>query len=146
MPAGSVPGVELEGMIETISAVRGLEADLRSGANKELRASARTCATVLAAQLATAAAASGVPVAPKVAASLRVKSDRLPVVSIGGGKVGPLLWGSEQGPKSDPNRFAVPPNLGGYWIAPTVERFASDQAVALYRRGVYEVLHDYGLA
>ena len=142
-------------MAQTIKAVNGLERELeRPAANKELRQAARSCATILAGQLARAAAASGVPVAPRVASSIRVKSDRLPVVQIGGAKkvgtgkraaAAALVWGSEQGPKSDPNRFAVAPNPAGYWIAPTVARFQSDQAIELYRRSVYEVLHDAGL-
>ncbi len=149
-----VGSVEVEGMVETLGAVRGLEADLRKQTNTELRQVARTCATVLAAQLARAAASSGVPVAPRVARSIRVKSDRLPVVSIGGpkkvgtgkrGAAAALVWGSEQGPKSEPNRFAVGPNSAGYWIAPTVARFASNEAVELYKRAVYETLHAHGL-
>lgn len=132
-------------MTETLKAFRGLEGDLRKQANAELRQAARSCATVLAAQLAQAARSSGVPVAPRVARSIRVKSDRIPVVSIGGGKVAPLLWGSEQGPKSAPNRFAVSPNAGGYWIAPTVARFQTDQAVELYKRGVFETMRAYDL-
>ena len=147
--------IEVDGLTETLKAVNGLERELeRPAANKELRQAAKTCATVLAAQLARAAMSSGVPVAPRVASSIRVKSDRLPVVSIGGAKkvgtgkrgaAAALGWGSEQGPKSDPNRFAVESNPTGYWIAPTVERFGSDQAVTLYRRAVFEILHERGL-
>jgi len=147
--------VEMEGMAETLKAVNGLERELaRPAANKELRQAARSCATVLAGQLARAAASSGVPVAPRVASSIRVKSDRLPVVSIGGarkvgtgkrGAAAALVWGSEQGPKSDPNHWGVEANPAGYWIAPTVERFGSDQAIERYRRAVFEVLHGAGL-
>ena len=133
-------------MTETIAAVRGLEQDLRKQANAELRQAAKTCANVLAAQLVTAASSSGVPVAPKVAKTIRVKSDRFPVVSIGNAKTAALVWGSEQGPKSDPNHWAVPTNTGGYWIAPTVASFAGNEAVELYKRGVYETLHSHGLA
>ena len=144
----------MDGMTETLKAFRGLEADLRKQANAELRGAARQCATVLAAQLARAASSSGVPVAPRVARSIKVKSDRLPVVSIGGPmKVGSgarssaaaLVWGSEQGPKSDPNHFGVGPNLAGYWIAPTVARFQGNEALDIYKRGVYETMHSYGL-
>lgn len=148
--------VEIDGLDDTLKAFRGLDADLRKQANAELRQAARTCATVLAVDLARAAANSGVPVAPRVARSIRVKSDRKPVVTIGGpmrvgtGKghrasAAAILWGSEQGPKSDPNHFAVDLNPAGYWIAPTVARFQNDQAVELYRRGVYETMKAHGL-
>jgi hypothetical protein len=110
----------------------------RPAANAELRRAAGRCASSLSRALAAAAASSGVPVAPKVARSIRVRSDRLPVVSI----TGPgTLWGSEHGPKSSPNRFAVPARSSGYWIAPTVDRFGSGEAVVNYRRAVYEILH-----
>jgi len=147
-------GVEIDGLMETLGAIRGLQSDLRTQANSELRGSARECANVLAVELARAAQSSGVPVAPRVARSIRVKSDRLPVVSIGGaarvgtGKranAGALVWGSERGPASDPNRFAVSPNGGGYWIAPTVERFGRSDAVESYKRAVFDTLHRYGL-
>ena len=146
--------LEVDGLTETLTAFRALEADLRTQANQELRGAARTCATTLSVQLANAAMSSGVPVAPRVASSLRVKSDRLPVISLGGrkkvgtgkrGSAGALLWGSEQGPKSDPNHFGVPTNTGGYWIAPTVARFQDNQAIALYRRAVYDTMRKYGL-
>jgi len=58
---------------------------------------------------------------------------------------GALVWGSERGPASDPNRFAVSPNGGGYWIAPTVERFGRSDAVESYKRAVFDTLHRYGL-
>jgi hypothetical protein len=145
--------VEVDGLTETLKALRGLEADLRTQANRELRGAARICASGLAARLVRAAETSGVPVAPRVARSIRVKSDRLPVVSIGGplrvgsggGSAGALVWGSEQGPKSEVNRFGVEPNAAGYWITPTVDRFQGDEAVEVYRRAVYETLADHGL-
>ena len=43
--------VEMDGMMETLKAFRGLDADLRSETNKELRAAAKDCATGLAGQL-----------------------------------------------------------------------------------------------
>ena len=51
--------VEMDGMQETLKAFRDLEADLRKQANAELRQAARTCATVLAGQLARAAMSRG---------------------------------------------------------------------------------------
>lgn len=147
--------VEIDGMMETLTAFRALEADLRKEANTELRQAAKTCAGQLAAGLARAASSSGVPVAPRVAQSITVKSDRIPVISIGGakkvgtgkrGNAGALVWGSEQGPKGDPNRFGVAPNLAGYWIAPTVERFQSGPAIPTYQRAVFDLLRKHDLA
>lgn len=144
--------LEIDGLTDTLKAFRGLEADLRKEANSELRAAARECATRLSARLAQAAAASGVPVAPRVARSIKVRSDRLPVVAIGGpakvgrtgGKAGALVWGSEQGPKGQVNHFGVPPS-GGYWIAPTVNRFGDSEAVSVYKRAVVDIQKKNGL-
>lgn len=153
MPSGKIQyTAEIDGLKETLRALNGLETDLRRQANGELRKAAGDCARGLVDRLKTAAAACGVPVAPDVASSVRVKSDRLPVVSIGGPKrigrnkvpAGRLLWGSEQGPKSDPNHFAVPPGPG-YWIKPTVARFQASDAERNYRAAVYAILKRYGL-
>lgn len=147
--------LEVDGLLETLKAVRGIADALeRKETNQELRHAARLSAGGLAADLARAASASGVPVAPRVASSIKVKSDRIPVVAIGGpkkvgtgkrGAAGALIWGSEHGPKSDPNRFAVGPNSAGYWIAPTVARFGSSAALDNYRRAVYEILRAHRL-
>ena len=152
MPRSGGLALEIDGLQETLKAFQGLEMDLRRQANSELRTAAKECATRLSAKLAMAAAASGVPVAPRVARSIRVKSDRLPVVSIGGGtKVGrngapasALVWGSEQGPKGDVNHFGVPPSAG-YWIAPAVQRFADSDAIPPYQRAVVEIMRKYDL-
>lgn len=146
--------VEIDGLLETLKATQGVERALRSEVNAELRGAARTCAGRLVEWLKAAAAACGVPVAPLVARSIRVKSDRIPVVSIGGARrvgrhgtyAGVLAWGSEQGPKGAPNRFAVAPKLAGYWIGPTVARFGASEAVLIYRRAIFDILHRYGLA
>lgn len=139
-------------MVETLAAVRGVSDALeRKETNRQLRAAAKTCAGTLASRLTRAAASSGVPVAPRVARSIRVKSDRIPVVSIGGpAKVGRegapaglLVWGSEQGPKGDVNHFGVPPS-SGYWIAPTVAAFGGE-AVEVYKRAVFEIFKEHGL-
>ena len=148
-----VASVELDGLTETLRAVQSLSADLeRPAANSELRGAAGVCAVGLARKLAAAAAASGVPVAPRVARSIRVKRDRIPVVSIGGPRkvgrrgaaAGLLVWGSEQGPKGDVNHWGVAPS-SGYWIKPTVAAFQADEAVAEYRRAVYAVLRKHKL-
>jgi hypothetical protein len=145
--------VETPGLFETLKAFQGLERDLRSEANAELRGAARACAARLVVELQRAAAACGVPVAPLVAAAARVKSDRIPVVTIGGARrvgrhgtpAGRLAWGSEQGSKSSPDRFAAALNPAGYWIAPTVERFARSDAVAIYRRAIVDLQRRHGL-
>ncbi len=82
----------------------------RTETNRELRERRKDCASMLAADLVRAAAASGVPVAPRVARSIRVKSRpdpgrldrRRDEGRIRGGAGLALVWGSEQGPKSDP--------------------------------------------
>jgi len=145
--------VEVDGLMETLQATRELERELRSHANAELREAAKASARELAAMLVLSARSSGVPVASRVARSIRVKSDRIPVVSIGGATrvgarkapAGALVWGSEQGPKSSPNRFGVAPSSSGYWIAPAVARFASSEALVVYRRAVAHVLRRYKL-
>jgi hypothetical protein len=146
--------VEVDGMMETLAAVKGVEASLRPAINGELRDAAETSAGELAVELVSAASTSGVPVAPLVARSIRVKRDRIPVVSIGGAMrvgtggdrapAGRLVWGSEQGPKGEINHWAVPPS-SGYWIAPAVERY-SRHALANFQRAVLEIFKRYGLA
>lgn len=142
--------VEVDGLMETLKAFQGLETDIRRTTNGELRQAARQCATVLAAQLARAAAGSGVPVAPRVAQSIRVKSDRVPVVSIGPGRgrsgkpTNALTWGSEQGPKGAVNHFGVPPS-SGYWIKPTVEQFQRDESVTIYKRAIFDLQRKHDL-
>ena len=143
--------IEMDGIFETLKAVQGVEADLRPGVNNELRDAAERSAGELAGELRSSASSSGVPVAPRVAESIRVKRDRVPVVSIGGGQrvgrggapAGVLVWGSEQGPKGRVNHWAVPPS-SGYWVAPGVERY---QRVALetFRGAVADVFRKHGL-
>jgi hypothetical protein len=142
----TAPAIELEGMIETLRAVNAIkDAHEKKETNAQLRGAARECAARLVGDLRSAAASSGVPVAPRVARTAKVKGDRIPVVSIGDAKTGPLKWGSEQGPKSAPNRFAVSPNLGGYWIAPTVKRFGEGPAPEVYKRAVVDIYKEHGL-
>ena len=155
MARGGVKGnvsLEVEGLLETLKAFQGLEQELRKEANGELRQAGQTCARVLAAELVGAANSSGVPVAPRVARSIKAKSDRIPVVSIGGATrvgargapAGALVWGSEQGPKGATNHWGVPPS-SGYWIAPTVKAFGENGAVPIYLRAVVDVQKRYGL-
>jgi len=144
--------MEVDGLTDTLKAFQALDMDLRRQANGRLRQAAAECARKLVAALGSAAASCGVPVAPLVARSLRVQNDRLPSVTVGGNrKVGRygapasrLVWGSEQGPKSEVNRFGVPPSTG-YWLAPTVSRFRADDAVAVYKRAVYDLMSEHRL-
>lgn len=141
--------IETDGLMETLKAFQGLEADLRKEANGELRAAARQCAGELATALRAAASSSPTPVARRVASAIKVKSDRVPVVSIGGSArvgrygapAGELVWGSERGG----HNFAAAAG-GSYWIAPTVERFASSDALRSFRAGVDALLRKWGLA
>lgn len=145
--------VHTEGIEETLASLRGIDAALRREANSEIRQAAKIAAEGLAVALRAAASSSGVPVAPLVARTIKVKSDRFPTVSIGGAtKVGrrgapasALLWGSEHGPKGDPNHFAVSPNAGGYWIAPTVQAFEASRAVPIFKRALFDIVKRYGL-
>lgn len=142
-------GYELDGMVETLKAFKGLEADLRREANAELRAAGAEAAGVFAARLRSAAAGSGVPVAARVASSITVKSDRLPTVKIGGSKrvgrrgakAAALVWGSEHGG----THFGVGQNGAGYWIAPTAKAFEGNEAMTIYRRAVFDTMKRYGL-
>jgi len=141
--------VEVDGLVETLRAFQGLEADLRREANAEVRAAGREAALAFAAELRAAAAGSGVPVAARVASSITVKSDRLPAVRIGGPKrvgrrgapAAALVWGSEHGG----HNFAAASSGAGYWITPTAKRFEGSTALTIYRRAVFETMHRYGL-
>ena len=140
--------VTAEGVNETIRAFGRIEADLRPAANSELRTAARQCADDLVGRLRAAAGSSPTPVARLVAASVKVKSDRFPSVTIGGrgtlpngGRLGAVVWGSERGG----HNFAAAAG-GSYWIGPTVTAFASSGAVAVFRRALYEIAHRHGVA
>jgi hypothetical protein len=142
-------GISIDGMDETLRAFRGLDTDLRKEANAEIRAAARVAATELANELRAAAAAAATPVARRVAASIAVKSDRYPTVSIGGSKrvgrrgapAAALVWGSEQGGRN----FAAAGG-GSYWIAPTVDRFQGSLAVPIFETALAAIVARYGLA
>jgi len=145
--------VEFDGLMETLKAFQTLELELRRESNAELRRAAKTCATVLAGKLYRSAASSATAVASRVARSIRVKSDRIPVVSIGGSlrvgrrgaPAGVLVWGSEQGPKGGGvNHWGAPPS-SGYWIAPVVAAFQRDEAVDVYRRAIVDLERSVGL-
>jgi hypothetical protein len=140
--------IETAGLEETKSAFDELQAKLGAIDKGELRAASVGLSGELAGALQANAAASGVPVAARVARSVRAKAGGWPGVSIGGavpaGRDGTiaakLLWGSERGPASSPNRFAVAPNAGGYWIAPTTAAFKAGPGMARFRAVVDELI------
>jgi hypothetical protein len=140
--------VDVVGVEETLSAFKGLESDMRKQANAELRVAAKECAGGLVTALQAAAAGAATPVAARVASSIKVKSDRIPVVSIGGSKrvgrrgapASALVWGSEQGGKN----FAASAG-GSYWIAPTVDAYASSAAIPRYNRAVWDTMRRWKL-
>lgn len=146
MPADFV--VKSEGIEETIAATRGIAKDLRKEANAEIRAAAKEAAGELADRLRVAAAGAATPVARRVAASVKVKSDRYPTVTIGGSKrvgirggtAAALVWGSEQGGRN----FAAAEG-GAYWIAPTVDRYRSSGAVPVFERAIDGIIRRYGM-
>ena len=75
----------IDGLDEALKAVQSLESDMRSLANRELRAASRLIALDAAAALPRMA--TGAAQADEVAATARPKSDRFPVVKIPGKKV-----------------------------------------------------------
>jgi len=139
--AGGV-SVSIAGLDETRRALQGFEDDLHRG--PELRAADQAVARELAQLLKQAASSSGVPVAPRVAQSVRVRGGEWPSVEIGGTmRVGAhgaiaavLLWGSEHGPRGEPNHFAVAPRGSGYWIAPTVKAYKLGPGKQAYEKAV----------
>ena len=142
--------ITVEGVHETQKAFDGLGDDLKpGGAVTEFGGNA--VAELLAPALVAAAASSGVPVASRVARSVRVRGGARPTVSIGGseavGRAGApayrLVWGSERG-GYDPNHFVVPRGAG-YWIRPTVERIASSQARAAFDLAIAGRIRRHGL-
>ena len=140
--------VETEGLEETQRAFDELRASLQGVQAGALRAASVDVSNGLATALRAAASSSGVPVAPRVAESIRPKAGGWPGVAIGGtvavGRYGAiaakLLWGSEHGPAGEPNHFAVGPNGAGYWIAPTVKAYKTGPAMARFRKAVAELV------
>lgn len=144
-----------------LKALNQVEGDLRKNSNAQLREAAKECANRLKVELYQAVPDSPAPQTRLVAQSIRVKSDRTPVVQIGGSKkvgrayksrksgrstrasAGELLWGVEWGDNA--GRFA-PRNSSGNWIRPTVLRFEeSTGAIDAYKRAVVRILSDAGV-
>ena len=145
--------VETTGLEETKRAVDELRADLAAIDAGELRAASVEASTALANELRAAASSSGVPVASRVAESVRPKAGGWPGVTIGGtvpvGRYGAiaakLLWGSERGPAGAVNHFGVAANPGGYWITPTTKAFKTGPAMAIFRKAVDKLVTKSGL-
>lgn len=144
-----------------LKALSKVDADLRKSSNARLREAAKDCAGALATELKAASFAVPAPQAGLVAKSVKVKSDRTPVVQVGGPKkvgrpyksrrtgskvsapAGQLLWGVEYGDQH--GRFAAR-NESGYWIKPTVKRFSeSTKAIDTYKQAVVQILGDAGV-
>ena len=141
--------ITVEGARETEHALSAVGDDLKpGGAVDEL--AGNTVAELLAPALVAAAAASGVPVASRVARSVRVQAGARPTVSVGGsqavGRAGApayrLVWGSERG-GYDPNHFVVGRGPG-YWIKPTVDRL-KPQAVGMFDLAIAGRIRRHGL-
>lgn len=141
------------------NALKNVQADLRKNTNAQLREAAKECANDLALLLKANTIGSPAPQTRLVASSIKVKSDRTPVVQVGGTKrvgrayksrkggtrrapAGQLLWGVEFGDKA--GRFASR-NSEGYWIRPTVKQFAQLGAIGKYQRAVVNILKDAGV-
>jgi hypothetical protein len=144
---------------QLLRALGKVNADLRKDTNAQLRVAAKECANELAMLLKVNFAGAPAPQTKLVELSVRVKSDRTPVVQVGGKKkvgrayksrkggtvrapAGQLLWGVEYGDHK--GRFA-PRNADGYWIKPTVKKFAETGAIANYKKAVYQILRDAGV-
>ena len=139
-------------------ALKKVDVELRNSTNAQLRIAAKECADDLARRLKAAAYASPAPQTRLVAESIKTKTDRTPVVTVGGTKkvgrpyksrktkqkraavAGALLWSVEYGDYK--GRFA-PRNESGYWIKPTTKLFAeSPTATDNYKRAVLRILQE----
>ena len=143
--------VEMEGMMETLKAVRGIADALeRKETNAQLRERrGRVRGRLGRAALAPRPPRSRCPGRAPVAGSIRVKppTGSPSVRDRDGGKASRrCLWGSEQGPKSDPNRFAVAAEPRRLLDRAHGQRFGEGPAPEIYRRAVYEIFKEHGLA
>lgn len=142
------PAIDTSEVLPLLDALRGVEREVRSNANKRLRQAARECAQGLVLELRAAGAQAPTPQARIVARTARVSPDRIPVVQIGGTRAigrrrtpaGRLVWGSERGGPT----FGAP-YPGEYWIAPTAAAYARTGAPAAYQRAVIGILRDAGV-
>lgn len=137
------------------------DAELRKASNVRLREAAKECAGDLAQRLRLTAYGAPAPQTQLVARSIKVKSDRFPVVAIGGSKkvgrayksrkgrgtvrasAAQLLFGVENGDFH--GRFTAR-SADGNWIKPTVKDFStSSQAIGNYQKAVIAILEDAGV-
>jgi len=139
---------DMDEVMELLKELRGVQTDLRRQTNRELRAAAGECAQGLVPALHAHAANSPTPQARIVAESAKVKSDRLPVVTVGGSRrvghrgtqAGVLVWGSERG-----GHNFVAGAGGEYWITPAVQDFQDGPAGGIYMRAVGRIFLDHGI-
>lgn len=139
--------VDTRDVLPLLSALKGVDKELRQNSNKRLRAAAGDCARGLIPALQASAASSATPQARLIASTARVSSDRVPVLTVGGTRrvgrnktpAGRLAWGSERGGRN----FAAAPG-GNYWIKPAVDAYAP-RAVDTYRAAVAGILSDAGV-
>jgi hypothetical protein len=134
-----------------------IQADLKKESNRELRAAAKKIATeTVIPEIRKTASASGVPIAPAMAATARAKSDRMVRVQIGGVKpklsgfrskarakknyAPTLAWGSEKGPYpgSTVNHYAVGPSES-WWVRAGIKA-ALPGAVKGYKEALNTIL------
>ena len=137
--------IDADALFPLFRALSQVDAELRKNTNKRLRQAAAECARGLVGELRHAALSSPTPQAALVGRTVKVASDRVPAVRIGGPRgvgsrktpAGRLLWGSERG---GPNFVA---SAGGaYWIAPTLAAYNAGPAPAVYLRAVAGILSD----
>lgn len=142
---GVTTTIDTSDVLPLLAALRGVDAELRRNTNRRLRQAAGDASRGLVPILRGAGAGAATPQAAIVARTVRVKSDRLPAVQVGGSRrvgrrrtpAGLLVWGSEGGGRN----FAAPRG-GSYWIAPTVDDYARRGALEAYRRAVAQILSD----
>lgn len=118
--------VQIDGMNETLAAFRALPKE----ASDELRKQAMTLAETLTTSIRVAAGADRSPQARIVAATLKVKRDRVPVITVGGTKrigrnkvpANKLMFGAEFGSNRHKQFHKKHTGRTGSWFFGTVER------------------------
>lgn len=139
--------VQIENMRETLAAVRALGKE----AEAALRDRAFKLGEQLAQSIARAAASDKSPQTRIVAATLKVKRDRLPVLEVGGTKrIGrnrvpayALLFGAEFGSVQYRQFHKAHQGKAGSWFFPTVEREQAE-IVAAWEQAADDVVREFG--
>lgn len=142
---GVSPTIDTSDLLPLMAALKSVDKELRVNTNRRLREAAGAASSGLVPLLRAAGARAQTPQAAIVAQTVRVRSDRLPAVQLGGSRrvgrrktpAGRLVWGSEGGGRN----FAAPSG-GSYWIAPTVREYATRGALETYRAAVIQILSD----